>query len=581
MKKMISAIIAVMLITNSCFVAFAYNSDNNINLLSFNQNIYDENVVKKYGLGANPNDDVSNNMLTYKDEQTVPVNTCRNLASSCDLSNKPYFPPIGDQEWLGSCCSWATTYYQFGYQVGYQIAEEEGLGEDDEFTPLQFSPKFVYNLVNGGQNTGSSFYDNYDILETRGAALFSDFEPNTNTAPLEYREWCTNVTVQERALEHKVTNRRFHYIIDEDDFDPCPIVSPSSDEILIIKSLLSTNHILTFRTNYGWFIYNSSNPVYPDGVSNSNWIYDTVSNPSNNDKVCIMCNNNSPNGGNGTYHALSIVGYDDNIWYDYNHDGLQSPSEMGALKIANSHGTEYGNSGFMWVMYDALNLCSSNTGYNYSNRISVLDESFYYYIEVGKSNKDLLAMVTITQNDRSENVLSITTTDTLERSFFVFFKGGQFRYDGTDISQPQTATFALDYDTIFSGKRNWKTYQIIVEDLTSAYYTYISNITFVDRTGKTVLSDSNFDPINNSMVMFNYDIGMVGDVNNDGEIDILDVSLIQRHIAGTIILTNKQKLTADVNGDGIISNIDANQITQYCVENITTFQNGAFVYLGS
>lgn len=39
------------------------------------------------------------------------------LPSRCDLSTSKYFPPIGDQGNIGSCVSWATTYYQFTYMA--------------------------------------------------------------------------------------------------------------------------------------------------------------------------------------------------------------------------------------------------------------------------------------------------------------------------------------------------------------------------------------------------------------------------------------------------------------------------------
>ena len=44
-----------------------------------------------------------------------------------------------------------------------------------------------------------------------------------------------------------------------------------------------------------------------------------------------------------------------NIWIDINHNDKVDDGEMGAFKIANSWGTEYGTNGFAWVAYDALN----------------------------------------------------------------------------------------------------------------------------------------------------------------------------------------------------------------------------------
>ena len=439
MKKAITIIIAGLLVICNSSVVFAQETDKAEVIATTNQQTYNDIELNDYGTGAILDEDELDETIFNVNHDNNLILLNRNLESSCDLSAEPFFPNIKSQGWVGSCCSWATTYYQYGYQV----AKMKNWTQAKTSPSYQFTPKYVYNLINGGQNHGSSFSDNYKILKTRGAPAYYYFapSPNTNNTPQEYREWCTNIEAQKNANKYKVIDCTPHYINQDNVFNLCPIVSTNSHAIVIIKSLLSTHHVLTFSTNYGGYISNSPTPVYPNGISNKNWIYDTVSNPSSNDKVCIMCQNNTQSGESGAFHALSIVGYDDNIWYDYNHDGLQSPSEMGALKIANSHGTEYGNNGFMWVMYDALNVQSSNTGieYNSSNRQSIISQLRYFSIEIANSGNDLLALVTITQNDRSENKLRIKTVNDSDWTEFELNKAGSFRYDGTDISQPQTA----------------------------------------------------------------------------------------------------------------------------------------------
>ena len=46
---------------------------------------------------------------------------------------------------------------------------------------------------------------------------------------------------------------------------------------------------------------------------------------------------------------MTLVGYNDNIWVDINHDGKIQTGEKGAFKIANSWGADYegGNNGFI------------------------------------------------------------------------------------------------------------------------------------------------------------------------------------------------------------------------------------------
>ena len=56
---------------------------------------------------------------------------------------------------------------------------------------------------------------------------------------------------------------------------------------------------------------------------------------------------------------MTLVGYNDNLWIDVNGNNTVDTGEMGAFKIANSWGEGYGNDGFMWIAYDALNLATA------------------------------------------------------------------------------------------------------------------------------------------------------------------------------------------------------------------------------
>jgi hypothetical protein len=64
----------------------------------------------------------------------------------------------------------------------------------------------------------------------------------------------------------------------------------------------------------------------------------------------------------------------------------------------------------------------------------------------------------------------------------------------------------------------------------------------------------------------------LGDVNNDGFINIRDVVLVQRHILGyQPPLTTTQLTAADVNGDGLVNVVDVSLIMQYIQGYISSF----------
>ena len=63
-----------------------------------------------------------------------------------------------------------------------------------------------------------------------------------------------------------------------------------------------------------------------------------------------------------------------------------------------------------------------------------------------------------------------------------------------------------------------------------------------------------------------YKFIMTGDVNCDGEINILDVTSIQLHIAKLELLYGSGLANADVNKDGNVSILDATQIQLFIAQ---------------
>lgn len=64
---------------------------------------------------------------------------------------------------------------------------------------------------------------------------------------------------------------------------------------------------------------------------------------------------------------------------------------------------------------------------------------------------------------------------------------------------------------------------------------------------------------------------VLGDVNMDGSIDVIDASLILRYAANLNTLTDTQKAAADVNGNNSIDVIDASMVLRYAANLIDSF----------
>jgi len=58
-------------------------------------------------------------------------------------------------------------------------------------------------------------------------------------------------------------------------------------------------------------------------------------------------------------------------------------------------------------------------------------------------------------------------------------------------------------------------------------------------------------------------VSLPGDINGDGDVNILDVNMLYQFVRGIIQLTEAQQLAADVNGDGEINILDVNMLYQF------------------
>ena len=87
--------------------------------------------------------------------------------ASADLSTSSYFPPVGNQGQQGSCAAWATGYYSNTF---LQAKLHDWTDTHNGNTHHLMSPAWTYNKINGGQDSGSTFEDNYNVMKTIGQA---------------------------------------------------------------------------------------------------------------------------------------------------------------------------------------------------------------------------------------------------------------------------------------------------------------------------------------------------------------------------------------------------------------------------
>ena len=518
--------------------------------------VYDDN---SYLLGCKP-DSEDFLRLYFRENNNIPDRAT--LPSSCDLSQDSYFPPIGDQGQVGSCTSWAATYYQFTYQVARLNNWNAKTNSN-----FRFSPRWTYNFCNGGINEGSSFESTYMILKNTGAARWNDFIPSIYDTIAEYRNWSTDINLYRNALKYRVSDLSVEKY--ETDMNILtPITSPNNSGLLTMKNYINSGHILTFSSKWNTPVYKTLSSQY---------------NSSLNGKKAIISFNNTNTTNSG--HSLSIVGYDDNIWYDLNNNHHKENYEKGAFKVANSHNTTYQNDGYVWVMYDALNQRSNANNLNTSNRESFIQRYTYYRIEVAEQDLDLTAEVTINHTHRNEIVLS--TADYMNNSVIQSFlnnSGGDYGFSG--YNENSTATFVFDYGELHELNNVRRYVSLRIDD---GYYsagaitnvpTKVQRLKIIDKTGKIVVDDTDERIINNTVQSLNYKIGLVGDVDNDATVDITDATRINNFIADLINFTNEDLLVSDTDADNSVTIMDVTHLQRYLVGIISNMNNGIYEFLG-
>ncbi len=261
------------------------------------------------------------------------------LPKSVDNSDSAFFPAIGDQGRIGSCSSFATAYYAATYETA------RARGTDLRAEPGRtLSPRFTYNLCNDGLDMGSSISDNILTMMDHGAPFAGeasmagyqyngyDFISGTTVNPLQYLAYPENAEIWRDALKNKL---RGYTVIDD---------TNTAQGLTNIKGALNNGHVLVFGTDHV-FDWKTERRVGNDPATSADDSYA-------NQYIAYGMVVDSEYAQDG--HAMTIVGYNDNIWVDINGNSAVDTFEKGALKIANSWGDDFWNDGYIWLSYDGL-----------------------------------------------------------------------------------------------------------------------------------------------------------------------------------------------------------------------------------
>ncbi len=257
-----------------------------------------------------------------------------------DNSTLPYLRPVFTQ--TGASCGQASAVaYNFGYEMC--LARNESA----DTSVHQYPTHFAYNFENGGDAYfGVSYFHSFEILKKCGTMNVSDYGGLADDG----KRWISGYNVYRNAMSNRI------------------------EDVYTIK----TNTYKGILTLKNW-IYNHLGNSIIGGVAS---FY--AGSPYNSQPIAagtpeagkhIMVNFPIP-----AAHAMCIVGYNDSVRFDFNHDGQYTNHidltgdgivdvrdwEIGAFKFVNSYGVDPFaggiDSGFCYMMYKTLAETYDNGG---------------------------------------------------------------------------------------------------------------------------------------------------------------------------------------------------------------------------
>jgi hypothetical protein len=396
------------------------------------------------------------------------------LPSQVDNTLLPSFPPIGDQGEEGSCVAWASTYYQATHEIGLLN------GMNNKTSNMNvLSPKWTYNMINGGADTGSFIPDAYALLAQSGATTISKFPYDGN-----YLQWDVNTQDWITAMSFRTGVAKY-----------IPGLGGGAPQNLAeIKQALNNGHILTVAT-------------YADS-----WVMTTIqANPASANGYVGQQAISWVNGMDGG-HFITIVGYDDNVWIDVNGNGQVDPGETGAFLLANSWGTGWGNQGLIWVSYDAFLGTSAVPNGPSLERVPFADgtnsTAVFNTAKAHNYSPSLIAEFSVSQTQRNQMKVSAGISSTMQNSPVKYFgggmiayQGGPYAFDGTTAINPESATFAIDLSDLALAYPSDERFYLMVNDNTSGDPTTLNSFTLVDFIhGQTVSYDQVPQSVDNGKI---------------------------------------------------------------------------------
>ena len=367
-------------------------------------------------------------LLSNLPELTLPEGYgARELPYRIDNAGYPYFRPIFNQ--VGASCGQSCGVV---YNFTYEMDRARDLPADTSIN--QYPSHFTWNFMNGGNGWyGVSYLHSFEILKTLGTPTIFQYG---GLALGDGEIWITGYEKYYDAMKNRI--RAINQI---------KVGEPDGLEILKhwLHSHLDGSEIGGIASYYA--------------VSPWNFGHLAPDTPEAGSAVMFTFNGIQSN------HAMTIVGYNDSIRWDYNNDGQFTNDidinedgivdmkdwEIGGVRFANSYGDTWADSGFCYLMYKTF-ADEMYEGGIWNHSVHVLDVKENYgpeltlKVKIRHDSRDKLKIMA----GLSNNVNDFIPEHVLDFPVFNYQGGHQYMQGGRETEENKTIEVGLDITPLLS-----------------------------------------------------------------------------------------------------------------------------------
>ncbi len=403
-----------------------------------------------------------------EDLSTLPVlklpSTHKNksLPAAVDNRTQIYFPPMFQQAGF-SCGQVASVAYGFTYEI-CRLRNLDASNLDNNYPT-----HFPWNWENGGEGySGVSYYHTLELLRLVGCPTTNEYGGSYSAGGAS--RWMDGYDSYYAAMHNRI-------------FGASQIKCDTEEGILTLKHWID-NHLEDSDVGGIGFFYSQYH--YPSNTL-------PAETPHEGERVI-------PSWGASPSHAMAIIGYDDNICWDYNGDGQYTNNidlngdgiidvrdwEKGAFLMVNNYSNPY----YAWMMYKSLADPTSQGGI-WNNAVHVChakeshDVLLTYKVDMYYTKRGRIKILAGMSTD-----MEATNPDYYMEFPIINYQGGERGLEGTYDELGNQLEFGLDVtpllDLLPENTPARFFFQVIEDDDDNLGTGHINSFSLLDYTGETV-----------------------------------------------------------------------------------------------